>query len=271
VLFTVGAYYGVQALRGGKMQLRAVTVTDGIAGDSHGWNTSYSGLFAPYSDRFNLSGLKENQWWSGMAPTETYLHAYGRGSIGRKIYCRQHDGANLIDALPLNIWTMQCLLTEAPQPSEPVQVGIVREQNNVVIEIRNNTEKAITRGYVLFDKDRMLNFDAVAPGESRRFEGPLRSGKKWESYIGEGQNLYYGHGDYETTDFEAEMAYSAQGVLQRTQAMKAFLAQGAAVVCLEFRDAPAGYGVEGHDYEVDHVQLVRLVVFPEDFREEIVQ
>jgi hypothetical protein len=45
-LFTVGAYYGVQALRGGDMELRVVSVLDGIENTDHTWSTDYCGLFA---------------------------------------------------------------------------------------------------------------------------------------------------------------------------------------------------------------------------------
>jgi len=49
ILFTVGAYYGVQALRAGDMELRVVSVLDGIENSDHAWSTDYCGLFAPTS------------------------------------------------------------------------------------------------------------------------------------------------------------------------------------------------------------------------------
>jgi len=54
ILFTVGAYYGVQALRAGDMELRVVSVLDGIENSDHAWSTDYCGLFAPHSDNYCL-------------------------------------------------------------------------------------------------------------------------------------------------------------------------------------------------------------------------
>ncbi|MHC4284655.1 MAG: hypothetical protein ACYSWZ_17040, partial [Planctomycetota bacterium] len=59
ILFSAGAYYGVQALRGGKMQLRIVSVLDGIKHSNRAWSTEYCGLFAPYSDDYQLKDLDE--------------------------------------------------------------------------------------------------------------------------------------------------------------------------------------------------------------------
>jgi hypothetical protein len=47
LIFTVGAYYGVQWIRGGAMELRTVSVTDGVADSNCTWATCYAGLFAP--------------------------------------------------------------------------------------------------------------------------------------------------------------------------------------------------------------------------------
>jgi len=69
-LFTVGAYYGVQALRAGDMELRVVSVLDGIENSGYAWSTDYCGLFAPSSDDYKLENLQPNQWWSGIAPTQ---------------------------------------------------------------------------------------------------------------------------------------------------------------------------------------------------------
>ena len=43
VIFTVGAYYGVQWIRGGAMELRAVSVVDGVADSNCAWATCYAG------------------------------------------------------------------------------------------------------------------------------------------------------------------------------------------------------------------------------------
>ena len=64
VVFTVGAYYGVQALRAGDMQLRTVSVVDGIQDRGSAWTTQVCGLFAPKSADYQLDQLQSGQWWS---------------------------------------------------------------------------------------------------------------------------------------------------------------------------------------------------------------
>ena len=104
-LFSVGAYYGVRALRGGRLQVRVVSVSDGIAGQETAWSTRYSGIFAPAGHDYKLAGLGPRDWWSGIAPHGGYLeeeHTWGR----RQIYCLQHDGANSVTSVPISIWSM---------------------------------------------------------------------------------------------------------------------------------------------------------------------
>src|SRR5690606_18544108 len=94
VVFTIGAYYGVQWLRAGSMELRAVTVLDSVADSNCAWATCYAGIFAPRSDDYELEGLTPHQWWSGVAPMQDEIWAQQRESGVRQIYCRQADGGN---------------------------------------------------------------------------------------------------------------------------------------------------------------------------------
>ena len=60
-VLTVGAYYGVQYLRSGDMEMRVVSVLDGIENEGSAWSTSYCGLFAPRSAEYRLKELGEKQ------------------------------------------------------------------------------------------------------------------------------------------------------------------------------------------------------------------
>ncbi len=71
VLFSVGAYYGVERIRGGLMQVRTVTVTDAVQGQPNScFSTTLGGIFAPASDSYRLSDLKSNQWFTALSPEE---------------------------------------------------------------------------------------------------------------------------------------------------------------------------------------------------------
>ena len=68
VLFSVGAYYGVQALRGGKLQMRVVSVLDGIENNDLTWSTNFCVLFASLCDDYQFAGLNNNQWCRELLP-----------------------------------------------------------------------------------------------------------------------------------------------------------------------------------------------------------
>lgn len=270
ILFSVGAYYGVQALRGGKMQLRVVSVLDGIEDSNCAWSTTYSGLFAPHSDDYKLDGLGDNQWWSGIAPAQDYLYAYRQQTGGKNVYCFQHDGGNLPYSLPINIWTMQCLLNESPLQRLPITAKVERRDDEVLLRIANQSDIPIKKGRVLFANNQAISFGTVGGRATREFSGHLKPYKGWESEIirsPKGGYRYYSYS--EQSEFNNETAYFAQGSLQRTQTIKAYLARGAAVVCAEFAQAPVSFAVKGRPCDYNHIQLVRLVVFPDENIEEL--
>ncbi|MHC4622676.1 MAG: hypothetical protein ACYS4W_02120 [Planctomycetota bacterium] len=253
-LFTVGAYYGVQALRGGKMQLRVVSVLDGIQGDNCTWSAAYLGLFAPHSDDYQLEGLKNDQWWSGISPMQESIWAMRREAGTRNIYCYQHDGGNLPHSLPINIWTMQCLLNESPLSQLPFTAELGHEGNELILDISNQSDSRIRNAYVLFGDERVFDFGPVPARTSKQFRGRPRRRQAWT-----GLNM-----DYYPVKFKCEKAFFAQGCARRTQTMAAYLAHGAAVVCAEYEDAPLSLSVKDHSCDYKHIQLVRLLVFPDD-------
>jgi hypothetical protein len=264
ILFSAGAYYGVQALRGGKMQFRIVTVMDGIKRSNSGWITGYCGLFAPYSDDYQLKDLDEKQWWSGIAPSQEHLDAYGQQTGSRNIYCFQHDGSNLPYSLPINIWTMQCLMNESPVQQLPIDAKVERRGDEIFLTIVNQSESPIKRGYVLFGQNQSVSFGSVRAYSTGEFSDRLKPFTGLESTITrnpDGRYRYYMDGHQ--SKFKNETAFSAQGCLRRTQTIKAYLAKGAAVVCAQFDQASASFAVKDRSCDYNHTQLVRLVVFPD--------
>jgi len=260
VLFTGGAYYGVQELRGGKMQLRAVSVIDGIQDSDSGWSTTYLGMFAPRSRDYRLGGLQNNQWWSATAPTEESIWAHGRDPGSRNIYCVQQDGYNRLYSAPINIWTVQCLVNEAPQGELPLRVDISRSGDEITLEVTNDADCPIKSGYVLFSDNRLINFPDVPPRSTKQFKNRLTRSNKWELRLLQ-QNEYGMMRRELSGPFIPEKAFFAQGVLPRTRAINDYLRYGAAVVCAEYDNAPVPYKVKDHPCDYTHVQMVRLVVF----------
>jgi hypothetical protein len=262
-LFTGGAYYGVQELRAGKMQLRAVSVIDAIQDSDCSWSTTYLGMFAPRSRNYRLTGIRDNHWWSATAPTEESIWAHRQDPGSRNIYCVQQDGYNKLHSAPINIWTVQCLINEAPENELPLRVDISRSGDEIALEVTNDADCPIKSGYVLFSENRLVNFQNIPPHSKSKFEKRLTRGNKWELRLM--QQDQYGMMRRELSgNFVPEKAFFAQGILQRTRSINDYLEYGAAVVCAEYDNAPVPYKVKNNSCNYTHVQMARLVVFPEN-------
>ncbi len=271
VVFTFGAYYGVQWLRGGVMELRAVTVLDGIADSNCTWATCYAGLFAPRSDDYRLEGLQPDQWWSGIAPSREELYMHQREAGMRQIFCVQADGGNLPVSVPVNIWTVQSLLSEWAGAAMPFTAAVECQDDQVTVEIRNASDSPIREGFILF-ADGCGNLGRVAAHGTERFELRMRPFRSWENQgaypappRGRGRS-----GTWPGVDIPrypgslsgiADNAFFAQGCLSRTLAMHRYLDLGAALVCVVFENAPAPFSVKDRTYATNHIQLARQLVF----------
>jgi len=279
LIFTVGAYYGVQALRGGKMQLRALPVVDGIAGSDCAYATYYSGLFAPRSDDYRPDGLGAHQWWSAMAPTREQVYAHQSQAGMRQVHCLQGDGANHPVSVPITIWTIQSLLGETRSGSMPFEATVTRRDETVTVEIRNTTEAAIRGGFVLFG-DAYGLLGPVPARSQHTFEVPVNSFEPWqagEQYQGfeeprggqpqmwQGLQVPRYPG---STSQQTHEAFLAQGCLNRTVAMHSYLGLGAALVTVEFEDAPTPFTIANRSYDVSHTQYARLLVLSPGIRED---
>lgn len=261
-LFTVGAYYGVQAIRGGTMQLRAVSVVDAVDTNSPIFSTTYSGIFAPYSADYQLDGLKSNQWWSAISPAAEHMYRGMPSIVSRDIYCFQHDGGNIPYSLPINIWTMQCLLTESSIDTFPFSATFSRQFDNIKLTITNLSDHRITGGFVLLDRENMIRFQTVGPHATKEFSSESTEEsivKKILRHANNNQPYIRFSGS-----FQIEKAFFAQGSLQRTRAMQTYLEEGAVVICARYDDVPLPFEVKGRSYTSTHQQIARLVVFPED-------
>jgi hypothetical protein len=268
ILFTVGAYYGVQALRAGDMELRVVSVLDGIENSDHAWSTDYCGLFAPSSDDYRLENLQENQWWSGIAPTQQSIWQQNKEVAGRRIYCFQHDGGNLPYSIPVNIWDVQCLLNESFVQKMPFDAEVQRQGDQIIVRIVNESESPILSGRVLLSSNRGIKFGGVPADDSKQFNNQSHRMGIWDDYSSDRYRKRYSRRGRSYINFKKEDAFFAQGCLQRTQAMSAYLARGAAVVSVEYDQAPISFGLKDRTYKRNHIQLARLVVFPKEQKEE---
>jgi hypothetical protein len=268
LIFTVGAYYGVQYLRGGTMQLRAISVLDSVADSNCAWVTYYAGLFAPRSDDYQLDGLKTNQWWAGISPTREVMWAYQREAAMRQIYCVQQDGANLPVSLPINIWTVQSLLGESPLERMPFAAKVQRKEATAAVEIANTSDSPIVSGFVLW-ADGYADLGPVSARSTQMFDVPTRPFNAWTdgvrpdgrptripgTLMGISMPRYPGEFAQQAQD-----AFLAQGCLNRTLAMQDYLRHGAALVCVKFADAPAPFVVKGRSYDTNHIQYARQLV-----------
>jgi hypothetical protein len=279
------------------MELRAVTVLDGVADSNCAWATCYAGVFAPRSDDYELEGLTPNQWWSGVAPMQDEIWAHQRESGVRQIYCRQADGGNLPVSLPISIWTVQSLLCEWTPKEMPFSATVSRpswprgvepdaqrpfgpgppsnrgqdardaEDNRVTVEVVNTSGSEIRMGYVLFE-DRCADLGPVPAHSTKQFTVRTRPFRLWSSqggpsYDGQPPNRWPG---MELPQMPAvfhgvaDNVFFAQGCLSRTMGMYSCLGSGAAVVCVTFENPPAPFTIKGRSYDVNHIQYARQLV-----------
>lgn len=258
LLFTVAAYYGVRALRAGSAQVRLVSVVDAVSGSKCAWRTSYCGIFAPVSDKYELAGLTKDQWWSSVVSTRSdTLYDYNRRGTSRRVFCTQIDGGNLPHAVPINIWTMQCLVAEAPAEGAPFAARVRRDGNQVTVTVDNRSEGPIRDGCVRVEGDRVLAFGSVPGKAQREFTGRLARTRAWEQCVS-----MAAHGG--PTAFAGECAYFAWGSLQRTRGIQGYLKRGGAVVCARYDEGDRPFELKKRRARFNHVQMARLVVFPEE-------
>ena len=267
LVFTVGAYYGVYALRAGANQLRAVSVLDAVQDCPYPWSTVYSGLFASSSADYSLDNLQTDQWWSATSPRRDHYYGYRRDFGGRKIYCSQHDGGNLPNSLPINIWSMQCLVCESPVQKFPITASLQQTNDGYSLSITNNSDHPIARGMVRFDGNQALEFGSVPPQQTSEFHGQLTKAPAWRAHTSRRTRSRRPRtrapGTHITASLATENAFLSPGCLKRTQAIQSYLRHGAAVVCAQYDDVPTSFRLANRKCNYAHTQLVRLVVFPE--------
>ncbi|HUU58147.1 MAG TPA: hypothetical protein VMZ50_01280, partial [Phycisphaerae bacterium] len=284
--------------RSGDLQVRAVTVTDVLqpAGAATGpsaartiaWSTTYSGIFAPESEDYRLEGLAARQWWSALTPTSGDWVYYNRSVASRNLPCLQADGASVPLSVPINIWSMQCLLTESSVESLPLRATVKLDASgqgpraNVLIE--NLSQQRVKSGHLLVglagpggraEKFGWTEFGEIPAGGQVEFERALRVANDRRT-VAPGTRLegpgggFMVHGGYAVRSLEAEGVYGtsdasfgALGTAPRTAGIEAMLRAGAAVVFAEY-DCPTGpFSVRGHKSAHECTELVRLVVAPD--------
>lgn len=267
VLFSVGAWYGVQKIRGGTLQVRVVSVLDGVQGpqdrEVKGAANYYGGIFAPDSDRYLLGDPtrkdrdpNETQWWSAISPKQNNEFGDSSSITSRSFDCKQTDDGNLIDGVPISIWSMQCLLNEAQDVRIPLQVRIEKLQGgDMKVIVTNLSDKEIVGGEVRTGRDRGFALGRIPAQGTEVFEKPLEELPAWQPPT-----------STEST-FSPEVAYFAEGTAQRTEAIRQMLAKGAAVVCVRYDNAPVPFEVAKRNNDLAHIQMVRMVVWPTEARE----
>ena len=200
------------------------------------------------------------------------MWTYQRDAGLQQIHCRQADGGNLPVSLPVNMWTVQPLLSEGAIGRLPFSATVERGRGQATITVANTSDSPIQRGYLLFD-DACADLGPVPPHAQRQFEVQVRPFQAWQR--SGGRPVSSGRGqppvivaDAQTPRYPdalghpAQNAFLAQGCLSRSLAMHACLDAGAALVCVIYENAPIPIDVQDRTYAVNHIQLARQLVLP---------
>lgn len=257
VLFSIGAFYGVRALRAGSGKVRVVTVVDAVQG-APAWRTTYAGIYASVHDTYEVVGTEKNEWWSGLAPTAYELSDPTMQQRAKEnIYTVQTgDGGNLVTALPISLWTMKYMLCETPDGEMPLKVRLEnRSQTGVDMEIHNTSDHPIASGYIRAEGNRIVHFGEIPPGKKVRVRDEYALTTDWNSAL-DGMDQMGGFG---RPAFSGEEAFFARGTLRRTRAMEQMMRDGAVVVVARYDGAPTSFRL-GSSSDYTHIKMVRLIV-----------
>ena len=177
-------------------------------------------------------------------------------SSHRNLYCAQSDGGNLPYSMPINIWTMQTLAMESRYETLPIQARLVLREADATLEITNNANCPIEQGLLLLNTGLGLRIPRVVPGQTRTVEGALKPGRNWQA-IRSGPSRAW------SKSLDPADAFDLIGAQTRSQGIRDYLHHGAAVVCVQFSEAPTPVTVKDRSSKYHHMQFARLVVFPE--------
>jgi hypothetical protein len=152
----------------------------------------------------------------------------------------------------------------------PFAATVTRTGDGFAVDVENLSDAPIRVGCVLLE-DVYLHLGPVPARSKAQFDGRAHPFNPW----GTDRRQPNRGRDFEEMMSrpvprypsmlreEARHAFLAQGCFERTLAMHAYLSQGAALVCVEFEDAAAPFGIKDRTYEVNHIQLARQIVFPQ--------
>lgn len=259
LLFTAGAYYGVHAIRAGQTQVRAVTVVDSIQ-DGPAWRTSYMGIFAAESDRYQLQDAPGDSWWAAITPTQgNSLNMMHNETAGRQVFCAQDKG-NLPSGLPISIWSMQCLSAEMPTAAPGLVVqDIVLTGQKISFTAFNNTDQTLRAAGIRIN-GRWFAFGPMLPGSKKDFSGQTVAANRQHEQLAAALTSEESEQGYSTAP--AGAAFDSQACARRTAAIEEMANAGQAVVYGLYIGSPACASVKGQTTLNSHVEFVRLVVKP---------
>ncbi|HHH75458.1 MAG TPA: hypothetical protein ENL03_00360 [Phycisphaerae bacterium] len=279
-LFTGGAYYAAHRIRGSAMQVRVVTITDGIAADGDSWTTCYAGVFAPSSDLYNIAGLDDNQWWSASNPTDQYRDQWDDDvTASRNISYNQNGKGNRPAPIPINIWSMQTMLGEYRSGSMPISATIELDNGfanpnssshrQISIQINNLVDTPIASGKVVFKDGWELPFESIEANGQLDLKGRLNPGRRLieldtdDRHSDYEDDYYYEYAMDRTSHLDRDSALFAQGVSTRTRRIDKYLQNGSAMVMVEYEKAPLKFTVSHGRGGQYHVWIARLVITPD--------
>ena len=250
VVFTAGAWIGVERIRGGALQTRVVSVCDAADANATVYVTRYTGIFAPSSKEYRIEGAPPGSWWSGLAPAQAPDVYYNESDWGaRRLYFTQGDTGNLPRPVPINIWSMQCLIDESHAP--PRELGFSARIRRLAdgsyeAEVINLTDRPITHAVARVGDGMYLDVGRVEATSSRTVQGRLGHAPI--------------HNGYYASAIPLSKAFGATASAGRSRVIRRALSDSRGVVEVQFAGAPLPFDVEGGVGTVDHVKLARLLV-----------
>jgi hypothetical protein len=274
-LFTLGAYIGVSQFRAGNSQVRAVTVTDAIQGQT-AWTTTYAGIFASQGGAYAFHPAAADGWWRDLSTTNDNWYSQP-GLADRTLDCWQGDGACTPGALSIRVWTMQCMIGEWPCHKLPLKVRAWGQNGDVQVQVENLADTSVeivalagsgeswAKVIPAHESSKSI-LSGLSSGHDFDQSGPSGKLLRYPDWVPDQKDSPSGFAHAQGAPSISQAALHTGGCGQRLEAMAGMLDKGRVIVIACYKDSPMPFDVPGRQLDKSHLEYVRILTNIEEVK-----
>jgi hypothetical protein len=264
VLFSGIGFWIAHTRRLGTTQLRRASVVDSVQGQSTGYQTGVTVVYASRSGGYQPDDPRPDRWWSSYLPSTNY--GFGDQRAGTQLVFYRQSAGCAVTRLPIPVANIRCLRDQST--AEALDVVVTRSADGSGYQLVNRGPLPIRNGK-LFELDggqvRESSFNRVEAGASVTVSQPRNP-------AGASSPLLHGSDPDQSYSYyfdEVELPQSPNvprnalarmsDAYERTEGIYAWLRSGAVVLWAEV-EPEIDFSVPGHETNNYHLQLHRIVI-----------